>query len=266
MHHITLPNGVAKTTHANRLAPALSAVLSAVRLPHSEVRVLDLPSSTGITSLDTFALLQERYRVTSYVLGDFNHSILYDPARRCIFDEQGNLLQIACGRVFFKLYRGGVFGSQYTFKMKCLALPHRITAWCLRRRYRFERSSTYRRLLLINPEIERFLGEGVFHLEEMDIFQPIPGCYDLILSFHLLQPLYFPADAIEAGVKNLAASLCEGGLLIIGITGSEESYIALQKQDGSLISRLQEGKLFAEIAAASLESATLTLEQKPGEA
>ena len=84
------------------------------------------------------------------------------------------------------------------------------------KRYRFEPINTYRRLVIVHPEVERILGEGVCRLAEMDIFEPIPGRYDLILSFNLLQPSYFPAAKIDAGVRNLALSLCEGGLLIIG--------------------------------------------------
>jgi chemotaxis methyl-accepting protein methylase len=72
----------------------------------------------------------------------------------------------------------------------------------------------------------------------MDVFQPISGSYDLILSFNLLQESYFPRETIEAGISNLAASLNEGGLLIMGNT---ESFLALQKKGGSLIPRLREG-------------------------
>src|SRR6516165_1943887 len=67
---LVMPNAVTKTSYANRLARSLSTVLSAVRLPSAEIRVLDVPSSTGIASLQLFAILRERYRVTAYVLGD----------------------------------------------------------------------------------------------------------------------------------------------------------------------------------------------------
>ena len=58
--------------------------------------------------------------------------------------------------------------------------------------------------------------------------------YDLILSFNLLQRSYCPPDIIEAGVRNLAASLCEGGLLIIG-NEWESLRAAFKKPDGRLI-------------------------------
>ena len=254
---LTLPNGVTKQTFANRLANLLSAVLSAVQLPHSEIRVLDLPSSTGISSLQNIAILREAsYRVTSYVLGDKYHSILYDPRRRCIFDERGNLLQVAFGRLFISLYRVGIYGDRYTFLAACLAFPHTVMAWYLRKRYRFEPANVYRRLLVVHPEVERVLGQGVFRVEEVDIFQPIQGRYDLILSFNLLQRSYWPPDIIETGVQNLAASLCEGGLLIVG--NEWESFRVLQKQDGSMISRVVAGDPASDVAIAGCATSRTT--------
>jgi chemotaxis methyl-accepting protein methylase len=235
---LVMPNAIRKTTYANRLTNSVAAVLSAIKLPHSEIRVLDLPASTGIASTQSLALLLERYRVASYVLGDLYHKILYDPRSRCIFDEQGNLLQVAFSNHYFSLYRGQVTGDEYTFLSACLLFPHSVVAWYLRRRHRFEPGNEYRRLLVVHPEVEGILDRGVFRLEEMDIFQPIVGSYDLILSFNLLQRNYFAPDIIEIGVNNLAAALCEGGVLIMGNT---ESFHALQKQGSSLISRLREG-------------------------
>jgi hypothetical protein len=233
-----MPNGVTKTTHANRMEVPLSAVLSAIQLPRSEIRVLDLPASAGHSSLRSIAQLQESYRVTSYVLGDLYHTILYDPRRRCVFDEQGHLLQVAFRRLFFRLYRVGVLGDRYTFLTAALAFPHSVIAWYLRKRNPFKLGDEYRRVLVVHPEVEQLLGQSVFSLQEMDVFRSIPGSYDLILSFYLLFRNYFPPDTISTGVKNLAGSLSEGGLLIMG---NSESFVALQKQDGSLISRLREG-------------------------
>lgn len=235
---LTMANGVTKETYANRLEPSLSAVLSAVPLSRSEIRVLDLPASTGAASLRSLAQLQERYRVTSYVLADKYQTILYDRARQCIYDEAENLLQVGFKLLFFSLHRVGTAGDRYTPVMKALALPHSVMAWFLRKRYPFRASDMYRRLLVVHPEAEQLLDRGVFHLQEMDVFQPISGRYDLILSFHLLNLWYFQEDAITTGIKNLAASLSDGGLLVVG---NSESFVAFQKQGGSLVPRLREG-------------------------
>ena len=142
---------------------------------------------------------------------------------------------------FFSLYRSGTSGDRYTGLTACLSFPHSVAAWYMRKRYRFEPiNAYYRRLLIVHPEVERVLGDGVYRLEKMDVFEPIPGFYDLILSFNLLQRSYFPSDKIDAGVKNLAQSLREGGVLIIG--NDWESFRALQKRGGLLISRLHKKK------------------------
>lgn len=242
---LTMPNGVTKTTHAERYTPSLSAALSVVQLARSEISVLDLPASTGIASLKSLALLQRKFRVRSYVLADLYHSILYDSIRRCIFDERGNLLQVGFRHVFFSLYRCGVLGERYNFLTRYLSFPHDIVAWYFRKRYRFEPDNDYRRLLVVHPELQLALGQGVYRLKEMDLFKPIPGRYDLILSFHLLQRLYFPSESIQAGIKNLAASLSDGGLLILG---GSDSFVALQKQNGSLIARVYGGASWGEFA------------------
>jgi hypothetical protein len=235
---LVLPNAVTKTTWPNRLGRSLSTVLSAVQLPTAEIRVLDVPSSTGIASLQSLAILQERYRVSSYVLGDKYHELMYDPRRRCIFDAQGHLLQVAFRKYFFSIYRGHTTGNDHTFLSTWLLFPHSVMAWYLRTRYCLETNAECRRLRVIHPEVERVLDQHIINLQEMDVFRPIPGRYELILSFNLLQRHYFPADIIKVGVANLAASLSEGGVLILGNT---DSFLALQKENGSMILRLQEG-------------------------
>jgi hypothetical protein len=235
---LTMPNGVTKTSYADRYEKALSKVLGRISLPRSEIEVLDLPASSGIACLNTLAILQKNYRVKSYVLGDLYHKVLYDPVRRCIFDQQGNLLQVGFKRFFVSLYRCGLSADRRKFATKFASFPHRLIAWFLRRRYRFEQKETYRELLVLHPTVQVLLRKGVCQLEVMDVFEVIPGRYDLILSFHLLQRLYFSQNAIDAGVRNLAVALSEGGLLIVG---NAESFVVYQKCNGSLMLRLREG-------------------------
>lgn len=238
---LTLRNGIAKVTYVNRLVRSLSAILPNIQLPRpQDVRVLDLPASTGSSSLASLALLRDHgHTVTSYVLGDLSFWILFDPHRQCVFDDQGNLLQVAFGPLFINIYRGGVASNEYTFMTKVLAFPHAVVADCLRKFYRFRQNGDYRRVAVVHPEIEALLGSSPFRLSDMDVFRPIPGQFDLILSFNLLQLNYFPPDVIKAGVKNLTDALCEGGFLIMGNT---EAYAVYQKEVGSLVLRLQEGQ------------------------
>jgi hypothetical protein len=235
---LVMPNAVTKTTYESRLTRNLSAVLSAIQLPRPDIRVLDLPASTGIAALQMLALLRERYQVVSYVLGDKYHKILYDPEHRCIFDEQGNLLQVAFRGHFFSIYRAHAHGDEHSLLSSLLLFPHSLIAWYLRKRYLFEPHIKYQHLLVVHPEVEELLDHCIMQLQEMDVFQPLPGRYDLILSFNLLQRNYFPPDVIAAGVNNLSKSLSEGGVLVVGNT---ESFLALQKRGDMMIPCIREG-------------------------
>jgi len=184
------------------------------------------------------ALLRERYQVVSYVLGDKYHKVLYDPDRRCVFDQGGNLLQVAFGRYFFSVYRAHASGDEHTFLSSWLLFPHSLVGWYLRKRHPFQPEVRYRQLRVVHPEVEKVLDRSIVQLQEMDVFQPVPGRYDLILSFNLLQRNYFPSDVIAAGVRNLSQSLSEGGVLVLGNT---ESFRALQKRGGTMIPCLSEG-------------------------
>ena len=119
-----------------------------------------------------------------------------------------------------------------------LGFPHRVIAWYLRTRFPFDPDAQYKRLLVVHPAVEKLLGKNAFGLQEIDVFQPIPERYELILSFNLLSLYYFTSDAISAGVRNLAASLSEGGFLIFG---NWESVAAFQKKEGLLILRFRKG-------------------------
>ena len=96
----------------------------------------------------------------------------------------------------------------------------------------------------LDPEqFEALVSAGRMRPARMDVFGPIEGTYDLILSFNLLQRNYFPADRIALGVENLGRALEEDGLLVIGNT---ESFAALRKRDGRLVPVLGEGVLALE--------------------
>ena len=237
---LVMRNGVKKTTYAARQAPTLRAVLSAAsaHLPGGPLRVLDVPSSTGTASLDHYALLQEHREVTSYVLGDLYHRLLYDARRRCVFDEDGHLLQVALGRSYFSIHRGFTAGDRNTLLSDLLLLPHGLTAWYLRRRYPFDSPHGCEPMMVLHPDVERRLLDGVFQIARLDVFSPIPGRYNLILSFNLLQRNYFSPSAIAQGVANLDAALDEGGLLVLGST---ESFAVLVKRDGVLQEVLRDG-------------------------
>lgn len=237
---LVMPNGVSKTTYSRRLGEVLSKIFAheGCTLDGGAIRVLDVPSSAGMDSLHSYAMLSERYPIASYVLGDLYFDIVYDPGRRCVFDEEGNLLQVGLSKRFFAIYRAHVSGDIYTWLTRLLLLPLDLYAWYLKKRYPYTESEGNIRIRVIHPDVEALVSDGVLRLAKMDVFEGINGTYDLILSFNLLQRSYFPPERIALGVENLGRALAEGGLMVIGNT---ESFEVLRKRGGQLLSLVREG-------------------------
>lgn len=239
---LVMPNGVRKTTYSRRQEEVLAGVLAreAAKLNGRAIRVLDIPSSAGTDSVRSYAVIRERYPIASYVLGDLCFEIVYDPRRRCVFDDEGNLLQVGLSRQFFSIYRAHASGDLYSWLTGILLLPLDTCASYLKRRYPYAESEESIRIRVVHPDVEALVSEGVFRLAKMDVFGAINGTYDLILSFNLLQRNYFPPERIALGVENLGRALEEGGLMVIGNT---ESYVTWRKRGGKLIPLLREGVL-----------------------
>lgn len=240
VYGLVLPNGVRKTTYSRRQQEVLSKVLAheGCTLNGGAIRVLDVPSSAGMDSLHSYAVLSERYPIASYVLGDLCFEIVYDPRRRCVFDEEGNLLQVRLGKRFFAIYRARVSGDNYTWLTRLLVLPLDLYASYLKKRYPHTESEGNFRIRVVHPDVEALVADGVLQLAKMDVFENINGTYDLILSFNLLQRTYFPPERIALGVENLGHALAEGGLMVIGNT---ESFVVLRKRGGQLLPLVREG-------------------------
>lgn len=237
---LIMPNGVSKTTYFRRQEEILAKVLAheACRLHKRAIRVLDLPSSAGTDSLRNHAMLATRHSIATYVLGDLYFDILYDPRRRCVFDEEGNLLQVGGRRRFFSIYRAHTSGEVYTWLTRVLLLPLDLYASWLKKRYRYSTQGHNVRIRVIHPEVEAKLSEGTLDFARMDVFRSIAGVYDLILSFNLLQRNYFPPDRIAAGLDNVARALDEDGVLVVG---NSDSFVAMRKRRGQLIPVVHEG-------------------------
>jgi len=239
--HLVLTNGVRKTTYAQRQQAALATLLGSpeFRIPSETIRVLDIPSSIGIACLDSLEALERQYRVSAYVMADLYSFVQYDQARECVFDESGNLLQVRRGNRFFSVNRPHRSGDVYGLLARVAFAPLDLLAWYLRRSYRFDPARDVTRLLLVHPEVEARCGDGVLSLKSLDVFQPIDGEYDLILSFNLLQKNYFPPSQIAMGVDNLRHALRENGLLVIG---DSEHFAVSRKSKGQLAEVYRSGE------------------------
>ena len=238
---LVMKNGVKKTTYSMRQLGILAALVEEERFScHKEpVTVLDIPSSTGIASLDFYDLLVKFYKVRAYVLGDLYFTVLYDRERECIFDEEGNLLQVKLRNGFFSLYRPHSLGDRYNIWAGCLLIPLGVASSYLRRKYPYRPENDYQAIALLHPDVEKRLGDGSLSVRRMDVFKVIEDKFDIIISFNLLQRNYFPVERIQRGIENLKNALNEDGLLIMGNT---ESYSVSRKVGGELVVVKREGE------------------------
>lgn len=218
MDSLILQNGVRKTTYAMRQSHAIDCFLSEDRFSPEQapLRVLDVPSSTGISSLATLEYIRRRYAIGTYVLGDLAFQVNWDPETDCIFDDNWNLLQVRQGDRFSSINLGHTSGDVYTPMSRFWLLPVELRARRLLNEFGTARKEHCLPILLVHPEVKERIAEGIMELRQVDVFQSIPDKFDLILSFNLLQKNYFPESSIQLGIKNLSDALRDGGYLVLG--------------------------------------------------
>lgn len=231
MHSLIFPNGVRKTTARGRNTAVLRKLLDegALALPRRPLRVLDIGASGGLDALATHALLSSVGRVESYMLGDLHTRVLYDRDRGLVYDEDGDLVQVR-RRVGFVATH-----FEYSFRyQRLMNLPKRVRPWLLRRRFSAPADGA---ALVPIPLVHRSLRVGSpgspFRLARMNVFQAIPGEYDLVICMHLLVDRYFSRERIEEGVRNLSHALAPGGSLLVGAT--EKHRLVVREPSGGMV-------------------------------
>lgn len=236
---LVLPNGVKKTTYPMRHSSAIATFLQVSEFSRGQsIRVLDVPSSTGISSLTTLQLLKGRFTVDAYVLGDLAHRIYWDRERQCIFDDESKLLQVKTGDSFFSIYRGHASGDVFPPLAKLWLYPLHWKATRLVRRHAPNSSKSMQTVLLVHPDVERTLDDGVISVKRVNVFEDGQQSYDLVLSFNLLQRNYFSTSKVQQGLNALASRLHDGGYLI---TGNTESFAIMRKKDNALVEVQRKG-------------------------
>jgi hypothetical protein len=225
---------VRKTTYSERMNAAITALCEheANNIEKASIDVLDIPSSVGLSSIDLHHQLSQRYQINRYVLADQFFEVLYDPASKCIYDDAGNLLQVDKGKRYFSIYRPHSSGDAFGLVARLVIWPLDRLSDHYRKKFPFDPQAATQKIVLLHPAAEAKVKQGEFDYMKADIFAPLSGSYDLILSFNLLQKNYFPQQMIDEGIANLCAALNEGGVLVRGNT---ELYEISRKIDGKLV-------------------------------
>lgn len=224
LHSLILSNGVRKTTNYHRNSSVVQRVIAS--MPHSNLRVLDVGSSSGADALDTLNSLGPR--CTEYVLADLFSQIFVDPSGRLIFDEDMKLIQARLPKGFISFH--------YSYAFKWQRYLHLLSEMMLRQIATLV--PTPRDLSPVSLLEPALLDDSRVRSERFDVFKSFVGEFDLVICLHLLVPRYFTTTQIEAGIANLKHSLAEGGLLVVGDAENPQIF---RRKDGKI--ELHNGKL-----------------------
>ncbi len=187
-------------------------------------RVHDMAVSDGRTTADFFELLTDRCGLSvSFLASDYAPDVE-------VVTHASSRLQVArdprTGTVLQVVWPPFVFNVQKGESPLLYPLNHAIRAWLLRTRVpdllaRAERGEADRRTVwLLHPRCRALRdGEPRFTFERRDLLEPASDRFDLIRAMNVLNVDYFSPDQHRQALRNLAASLVQGGLLV---TGSNE--------------------------------------------
>ncbi len=223
-YNLIMNNGTRKTTNDLRNQGIIDDVLNQISRNKikQELTILDIGSSNGIDAYNTCKKFQEITNVKKYILGDLYTEILYDKKRQSIFDQDGNLLQVLKKKYFVNI------NFQFTyFYQRITNLRKYVLPCILKKRIRFN-DSNLNRIPLIHPVIYHELNKRseLFQVQRLDVRNPLPGRYDIIICLHLLTDLYFNKREIKRYKDNLVSSLNPGGFLITGKISNVEIIFA----------------------------------------
>jgi hypothetical protein len=194
-----------------RLDDALAALLAAS--PHgSDLRVHDMAASNAVTSLEMYDRLRERQPV-SLRASDYFDSIRpveAVPGWHVVFDVEDRPIQYV-GRRMMLCARRPAPGAPPPAILKPF-LQRRLLPLALA-----GFSAGPPRISLFHPRcLARAARDCRFSLGRDDLFRPRPDRYDVVRVANALSTDFLPEPELMDGVRKVAATVAEAGLLILG--------------------------------------------------
>lgn len=217
--NLIMANGIKKATYSNRNDSVVETIIKEIKELNLEkaVAILDIGSSSGIDAINNWEKICLAAKVEKYVMGDLYTEIHYDKKRQLIFDQDGNLLQVLRKNDFVNI------NFQFTFPFQRITnLPKYLLPYLLKKRYKYPEMGIIK-LPMVHPVMAKLLEKKeVFFFERLNVFEPIPGKYDIIICMHLLTDFYFNEDEIRKAKDNLVSTLKPGGFLVVGTAAKHE--------------------------------------------
>lgn len=219
---LRLPNGTFKTTGNGRLVPVDKWLMS--HLPTSDLRLLDVAVSSGITTVDLMDALQttgHRATVTACDLCINGYIRTPSPGFELLFDSRGHVLQLCTP---FGV-RGRPHNPQGSLARTALASVIRAVEWKSGMQVSGPRASD-RPVQLVS---QRLKARKDVEIVEHDLFQVRPawaGQFDVIRAANILNQDYFDDAQLSHLVRVLGGYLRTNGLLLVARTNDAGETVA----------------------------------------
>jgi hypothetical protein len=224
-------DGVFKITRERRFT-ALDGVLAdeiAGRLrSQPQIRVHDMAASNAITSLELFRALaaDPRVRVQASDFFDCMHVLSFaDTSWRVVLDIEMRPLQLVGPHMVLSAYRSEPLRYPVNRLLQSLVgrrLLARVDSEALRRGTR-PAGASLERIGLFHPvAVYAARQEPRFTLGRDNLFAPAGGPFEIVRVMNALTSRHFEEARVIEGVRAVAATLVEGGLLALGRNIDEE--------------------------------------------
>ena len=217
-NRISLSNGTAKTTKANRLTIVNRAVLPHIRtIPHRPVQIMDVGASSGISTVEWYEDLARHGIDCDMIATDLlvDASVLsFCWGLSALMDSRGNFIH------FDLLGRGMLTTVNGPMRPIVVGItsPLRMLFRVARRFKGIVKCETIR---LIS---KRFAGNRRLQMYEDDLFvsdrSEFANRFDVLRAANILNRCYFPCSELRTLVGKIKRRLRQGGLFVVCRTDS----------------------------------------------
>jgi hypothetical protein len=228
INQLRMKNGIYKTTRANRFIDVDNELVSLLNT-YSSYTVHDVAVSDGITSVDLYNKFSANNIKASLTISD-KFATMYAESKwygATFKDAEGIVLYNDFCKI--QAYR--------TTSVKFIV--SKLLGYLFPAHSKVK--ATDAEILMLNPKTTQLMDEGKITFRSYDIFEKSTdaGRYDIVRCMNVLNYKVFPDDAIINGVANLAATVKEDGLFVLGRTqdgtGINNVSIFRKKENGLLL-------------------------------